>query len=136
MLQGSRVSIRVSSQAPGAASGGCPDPVREYRTTLPGTRMPEAARPCEWCAPRRSASTNRRARAAAVLALLFAASRGSAQALPPSLATFLQQTIALKPDELRAMSGGTAIVKVLDTPDQREIAIFGIVQIGVPRSFY
>jgi len=63
-------------------------------------------------------------------------SRGVAQGMPPSLAQFLQQTIALTADELSRATSGQPVVKVLDPSDRREIAAFGIVRIDVPRSFY
>jgi hypothetical protein len=63
-------------------------------------------------------------------------SRGIAQGMPPSLAQFVQQTIALTPDELRLVTGGEPVVKALDPADRREIAVFGIVRIDVPRPFY
>ena len=62
--------------------------------------------------------------------------RGVAQGMPPSLAQFVQQTIALTPDELRLVTGGEPVVKALDPADRREIAVFGIVRIDVPRPFY
>ena len=63
-------------------------------------------------------------------------SRGEAQRPPPALTEFLQQTIALDQDEMRAATSGVAVVKVLKTSDDREIAVFGVVHIDVPRSFY
>jgi hypothetical protein len=62
--------------------------------------------------------------------------RCGAQGMPPALATFLQQTIALNAGEMSAATSGKPVVKVLATSDQREIAVFGIVRIDVPRSFY
>ncbi len=62
--------------------------------------------------------------------------RATAQGLPPSLASFLRQTIQLNDHELNASTGGEAIAKLLPDSDAREIAIFGIVQVDVPRPFY
>ena len=62
--------------------------------------------------------------------------RGSAQGMPPSLAQFLRQVVALDSDQITAVSGGQPVVKVLEPPDRREVAVFGIVRIAVPRSFY
>lgn len=59
-----------------------------------------------------------------------------AQSLPPRLAGFLRQTIALNADQMRAVDAGDPVGKALDTPDQNEVALFGIVRIAVPRSFY
>ena len=64
------------------------------------------------------------------------ASRGQAQGMPPSLEQFLQQTIGVTQDELTAAANGKPVVKVLEPSDHREIAVFGIVSIAVPRSFY
>jgi hypothetical protein len=63
-------------------------------------------------------------------------SRAHAQGMPPALAQFLQQSISLQGDEITAASSGTPVVKVLDPSDKREVAVFGIVSIGVTRSFY
>ncbi len=60
-----------------------------------------------------------------------------AQGPPPaSLQSFLQNTIHLNPDELRAVPNGKPLVKVMDTGDSREIAVFGVVWIDVPRAYY
>ena len=63
-------------------------------------------------------------------------SRGEAQGLPSSLAAFLREPIGLPANELETVSGGAPVVKALETADQREIAVFGIVRIDVPRAFY
>ena len=60
----------------------------------------------------------------------------SGQAVPPALAQFLTQTIALNRDEMAAVSSGTPVVKVLEPADRLEIAVFGIVRVDVPRTFY
>ena len=62
--------------------------------------------------------------------------RTSAQGLPPSLASFLRQTIQLNEYELNASTSGEAIAKLLPDSDPREIAIFGVVRVDVSRSFY
>lgn len=62
--------------------------------------------------------------------------RGSARSMPPALAQFLRQTVALDSGQIIAVSGGEAVVKALAPADHREIAVFGIVRIAVPRSFY
>ena len=62
--------------------------------------------------------------------------RGQAQGMPASLERFLVQTIGLPQDRLAEIADGKPIVKLLDTSDPREIAVFGIVGIAVPRSFY
>ncbi|HKE88763.1 MAG TPA: hypothetical protein VKB45_00415 [Gemmatimonadales bacterium] len=70
------------------------------------------------------------------LTLAVVPARGGAQGMPPSLTQFLQQTIRLNPDELSAASSGIPVVKLLESSDRREIAVFGIVSIAVPRAFY
>jgi hypothetical protein len=59
-----------------------------------------------------------------------------AQGLPSSLAQFLQQSIGLSPSQMNDVSAGKPVVTVLDPPDRNEVAVFGIVAVGVPRSFY
>jgi hypothetical protein len=77
-----------------------------------------------------------RALAGTTIAATTVPARDAAQGMPPSLAQFLQQTIALNQDETGAATSGKPVVKVLEPSDQREIAVFGIVRIDVPRSFY
>ncbi|HUL03713.1 MAG TPA: hypothetical protein VLV16_10840 [Gemmatimonadales bacterium] len=74
--------------------------------------------------------------AATTLAATTLPVRGAAQGMPPPLALFLQQTIGLNQDEMTASTGGKPVVKVLEPADERELAAFGVVHIGVPRSFY
>ena len=61
---------------------------------------------------------------------------GQAQSMPPTLTQFLQQTIGLHQDDLTAVGAGKAVVRMLESPDRREIVAFGIVAIAVPRTFY
>jgi len=60
----------------------------------------------------------------------------AAQGMPPTLTTYLTQAIQLNQDQMQAAENGTPVVKMLDSPDKREVAVFGIVAIGVPRAFY
>ncbi len=69
-------------------------------------------------------------------AVLLFPSLGRAQEMPPSLTQFLQQTIGLHPDEVGAAASGKPVVKLLESSDPREIAVFGIVSVAVPRAFY
>ena len=62
-------------------------------------------------------------------------SSGQAQGMPESLGRFLQQSIGLTPPEIHAAGQGRPFVKVLESPD-REVAVFGIVGIAVPRKSY
>jgi hypothetical protein len=55
---------------------------------------------------------------------------------PPALARFLQQSIGLDAAQLAAMERGEAVVKVLDTRDRRDVALFGIVTADVTREAY
>ncbi|HKW41083.1 MAG TPA: hypothetical protein VJN39_07535 [Gemmatimonadales bacterium] len=64
------------------------------------------------------------------------ASLGSGQGTPARLTQFLEQTIELNRDDMGAAATGKPVVKVLATSDQREVAVFGIVSVNVPRSFY
>jgi hypothetical protein len=60
----------------------------------------------------------------------------AAQGMPPSLARFVQESIGLSVDQLGDANSGKPVLKTLETPDRLEIAIFGMVSIDVPRSFY
>src|SRR5690242_7710137 len=61
-----------------------------------------------------------------------------AQALepPPALVKFLRESIALTPDQLAAATRGEAVVKVLDTRERRDIAVFGITTVAASRVAY
>src|SRR5438876_11645917 len=56
-----------------------------------------------------------------------------AQEPPAKLASFLQQRIGLDQAQLASIERGDAIVKVLDTPNNRDVAVFGIIAVDVPR---
>src|SRR2546430_15120828 len=58
-----------------------------------------------------------------------------AQHPPASLATFLQQRIGLDSARIASIEHGDAIVKVLDTENKRDVAVFGIITVDVPRTF-
>jgi hypothetical protein len=55
---------------------------------------------------------------------------------PAALVRFLQQSIGLDASQLAAVERGEAIVKVLDTRDRRDVALFGIITTDVPRERY
>jgi hypothetical protein len=55
---------------------------------------------------------------------------------PARLVQFLRLSIGLDSAQLGAIEGGRAIVKVLDTPVKRDVAIFGIISVDVPREAY
>jgi hypothetical protein len=55
---------------------------------------------------------------------------------PARLVQFLRLRIGLDSAQLVSIGGGKAVVKVLDTPVQRDVAIFGIISVDVPRAAY
>ena len=59
-----------------------------------------------------------------------------AQGPPAKLASFLQEHIGLDQAQLALIERGDAILKVLDTENKRDVAVFGIVAVDVPREAY
>jgi hypothetical protein len=59
-----------------------------------------------------------------------------AQQPPARLATFLQQRIGLDSARIASIERGDAIVKVLDTENNRDVAVFGIIVVNVSREAY
>jgi hypothetical protein len=55
---------------------------------------------------------------------------------PAELVRFLHESIQLTPDQFAAAMRGEAVVKVLDTRERRDIAVFGITTVAVSRSAY
>ena len=55
---------------------------------------------------------------------------------PAPLVRFLRQGIGLDSAQLALIERGDAVVKVLDTRDRRDIAVFGIIATDVPREVY
>ncbi|HJU91162.1 MAG TPA: hypothetical protein VJ672_17375 [Gemmatimonadaceae bacterium] len=53
-----------------------------------------------------------------------------------ALATFLRSDIALSTAQLDAAARGEAVVKVLETNNQRDVAVFGLVTVDVPRQAF
>lgn len=73
------------------------------------------------------------------IALAALASNGTAlhpQATPPRLAAFLQQRVGLDSSRVAAIERAEPVVKILDTQDTRDVAVFGIIRVDVPREFY
>ena len=70
------------------------------------------------------------------LCTLGAALLQGAPAQQPSVTAFLLQSIGLDSMQLAAMRQGVPVVKVLDTRDRRDVAVFGIVTVAVPRETY
>lgn len=64
------------------------------------------------------------------------AASGQAQQTPSALAQFLGQSIGLDPAQLALVERGDAVVKVLETPDKRDVAIFGITTANASRDSY
>jgi len=55
---------------------------------------------------------------------------------PPQLTTFLQQSIGFDAQQLAAVERGEPVVKVLETRDRRDVAVFGIITSGLGREAY
>jgi len=74
--------------------------------------------------------------AALVGGLAAAAAPGYGQQLPAPLARFLQHSIGLDSTQVAVVERGAAVVKVLDTENKRDVAVFGIITADVPREVY
>src|SRR5262245_51374086 len=55
---------------------------------------------------------------------------------PPKLATFLRNDIRLDTAQLAAVERAQPVVKILDPQSGRDVAVFGIIRIDVPRESY
>jgi hypothetical protein len=64
------------------------------------------------------------------------ASPAPAQQRPAALTLFLRKHIGLDSAQLALLEQGQTIVKVLDTEDKRDVAVFGIVTTDLPRDAY
>lgn len=53
-----------------------------------------------------------------------------------ALTSYLKNRIGLDAAQLATVENGQAVVKLLDAPSQRDLAVFGIIQVDVPREFY
>jgi hypothetical protein len=71
-----------------------------------------------------------------VLAIETAALPAQGQSVPPRLTQFLHQSIGLDTAEVQQIADGRVVVKVLDTPIKRDVAVFGITRVNVTRDFY
>ncbi|PYP45928.1 MAG: hypothetical protein DMD50_09785 [Gemmatimonadetes bacterium] len=58
------------------------------------------------------------------------------QQTPAPLVRFLRHSIGLDSAQLAAVERGAALVKVLDTKNQRDVAVFGIITADIPRQRY
>ena len=79
---------------------------------------------------------SRRAVGPALLGCFVAVAPLPGQQTPAALLRFLRQSIGLDSAQLAAVERGTAVVKVLDTKNQRDVAVFGIITADVPRQRY
>ncbi|HVH30329.1 MAG TPA: hypothetical protein VNA31_01500, partial [bacterium] len=59
-----------------------------------------------------------------------------AQGPPVRLTTFLQRHIGVDQAQLAGIERGDAVVKELKTVNERDVAVFGIITVDVPRRFY
>jgi hypothetical protein len=57
-------------------------------------------------------------------------------AAPPKLTQFLQQSIGFDAQQLATVERGEPVVKVLETRDRRDVAVFGIITAPVARDVY
>jgi hypothetical protein len=64
----------------------------------------------------------------------IAAAPMQGQEAPAQLVRFLRESIRLDSAQLALVERGEAVVKVLDTRDRRDVAVFGIITADVPRS--
>jgi hypothetical protein len=55
---------------------------------------------------------------------------------PAALVRFLRESIGLNAEQLAVVTRGEAVVKVLDTRERRDIAVFGITTLAVAREAY
>ncbi len=74
--------------------------------------------------------------AALVGCTAIGAVRLQGQQQPARLTQFLRQSIGLDSAQLVAVEGGKPVVKVLETENKRDVAVFGIITADVPRAFY
>lgn len=64
------------------------------------------------------------------------ASAAGAQARWPTLDDFLTNAVQLTPAQRAVLSRGDVVVRLLPTADHQNVAVFGAVQVDVPRSFF
>ncbi|HWC75485.1 MAG TPA: hypothetical protein VG454_16275 [Gemmatimonadales bacterium] len=59
-----------------------------------------------------------------------------AQEPPADLTKFLRERIGLDQGQLAAIERGEAVVKILESPSERDLGVFGVIVVAVPRQFY
>jgi len=72
----------------------------------------------------------------ALLLCILAVAPLPGQQTPAPLVRFLRQSIGLDTAQVAAVERGVAVVKVLGTKNQRDVAVFGIITMDVPRATY
>ena len=71
-----------------------------------------------------------------LIGLLAIVMPAHSQEPPGALAQFLRQSVGLDAAQLTAIERGEPVVKVLDTPHKRDVAVFGIIAADASRASY
>ena len=77
-----------------------------------------------------------RALCAALALIAFAIAPGRAQDPPREPEAFLRKYIHFSDSELTAVQRGEVVTKLVDTANKRELAIFGVVRLAVPKDYF
>lgn len=70
------------------------------------------------------------------LGLISMGKLAGAQQAPPALTRFLREAVGLDASDVASVERGQPFAKALDTEGKRDVAIFGIVTVDVPRESY
>jgi len=89
-----------------------------------------------WVMPRARGRTRVLLGVAVSSSLAGVASPSWGQQTAPQVVEFLQQSIGLDSNELKMVESGKAVVKILDTKEKRDVAVFGIITVNVSRPVY
>ena len=73
---------------------------------------------------------------AALALIAFTMAPGWAQSPPQEPEAFLRKYIHLSDSELAAMKRGDVVAKLVDTANKRELAVFGVVRLAVPKDYF
>jgi hypothetical protein len=68
--------------------------------------------------------------------LVVAAVAPTENSPPAELTAFLQKSVGLDTKQIAAIDSGQLVTKVVRTPIDRDVVVFGIVQVDVPRAFF
>jgi len=71
-----------------------------------------------------------------MLILILLLQAPAAPQRPPQLTQFLQQSVGFDAQQIAAVERGEVVVKVLETRDRRDVAVFGIITIPKSREDY